>query len=183
MSCYRFPCPITQGLRLFGHALSSTSQPRNAFYLPSKEPLFLQVSHFKGPVEGCGDLLCGCRCEYVLDFGGCTFSTMNQEHQAKLEIQRKRCTSSMGSELIQRHVLFVKSKPFCSIKGVESLSPNSWQHLHAAGMMQPDVTLQLSLRSSVSGCGRLLSPEEATSKTGSVQESPAVKLLKSSQHS
>lgn len=79
VSCYRFPCPITQGPSLFGHALSSTSQPCNAFYLPSKQPLFLQVSHFKGPVEGCSNLLCACQREYVLNFAECTLSTMNQK--------------------------------------------------------------------------------------------------------
>lgn len=68
VSCYRFPCPITQGLGVFGHALPSTSQPRNAFYLPSKEALCLHVSHFKGPVEGCSNLLCAQHREYVLNF-------------------------------------------------------------------------------------------------------------------
>lgn len=81
VSCYRFPCPITQGLILFGHALPSTSQACNAFYLPSKEPLFLQVSHFKGPVEGCSNLLRACQREYVLNFRECTFSTANREER------------------------------------------------------------------------------------------------------
>lgn len=73
-------CPVTvsrvpslRAWSLFGHALSSTSQPRNAFYLPSKEPLFLQVSHFKELVEGCNNLLCGVQCEYGLNFWECSF--------------------------------------------------------------------------------------------------------------
>lgn len=72
VSRYHFPCPITQGPSLFGHALHSTSQPHNAFYLPSKQPLFLQVSHFKRPVEGCSNLLCACQREYVLSFRECS---------------------------------------------------------------------------------------------------------------
>lgn len=107
VSCYRFPCPITQGPSLFGHALHSTSQPRNAFYLSSKQPLFLQVSHFKRPVEGCSNLLCARQSEYVLSFRECTLSTMNQK-QFRPNIKsvsrvgnpphRLRCQSFMGVE-------------------------------------------------------------------------------------
>lgn len=66
-----FPCPITQLLKVcLDMPFAAPLSPATPFYLPSKEPLYLQVSHFKGAVEWCSNLLCGCQREYVLNFGG-----------------------------------------------------------------------------------------------------------------